>query len=114
MMMQSLPLEPRVAALETAQNETTQTLRWVVAQFGRVTAVQDEHTLRFERLEKGLAEVRAEVSEVRADVSEVRADVAGLRAEVAEVRADVAGLRADLPGMMAEVMREVLRDARKS
>jgi hypothetical protein len=44
-------LDRRVTALEVAQNDTTQTLRWVVAKLGRIQAVQDEHTLRLERIE---------------------------------------------------------------
>ena len=44
-------LDRRASALEAAQSDTTQTLRWVVAKLGRIQAVQDEHTLRLERLE---------------------------------------------------------------
>ena len=44
-------LDRRTTALEHAQNDTTQTMRWVVAKLGRMQAVQDEHTLRLERLE---------------------------------------------------------------
>ena len=44
-------LDRRATALEAAQSDTTQTLRWVVAKLGRIQAVQDEHTLRLERLE---------------------------------------------------------------
>jgi hypothetical protein len=44
-------LERRTSKLEQAQNETTESLRWVVAKLGRIQAVQDEHTLRLERLE---------------------------------------------------------------
>jgi prefoldin subunit 5 len=44
-------LDRRATALEAAQGDTTQTLRWVVAKLGRMQAVQDEHTLRLERLE---------------------------------------------------------------
>lgn len=75
-------LERRVAALEAAQYDTTETLRWVVAKLGRVSAVQDEHGLRLERIE----------------------------ADVREVKSDLKGLRRDLPAMMAETMREVLRE----
>jgi predicted nucleic acid-binding Zn-ribbon protein len=45
-------LDRRVSALERAQGETTESLRWVVAKLGRIQAVQDEHTLRLERLEE--------------------------------------------------------------
>jgi len=41
----------RIAAVEQAQSETTETLRWVVTKLARLQAVQDEHTLRLERLE---------------------------------------------------------------
>jgi hypothetical protein len=75
-------LERRVAALEAAQYDTTETLRWVVAKLGRVSAVQDEHGLRLERIE----------------------------ADVREVKSDLKGLSRDLPAMMAETMREVLRE----
>ena len=34
-------LERRVTALERAQNDTTDTLRWVVAKLGRISAVQE-------------------------------------------------------------------------
>jgi hypothetical protein len=44
-------LDRRVGALERAQGETTETLRWVVTKLARMQAVQDEHTLRLERLE---------------------------------------------------------------
>jgi hypothetical protein len=44
-------LDRRAAALERAQGETTETLRWVVTKLARLQAVQDEHTLRLERLE---------------------------------------------------------------
>lgn len=49
-------LERRVTALEKAQNDTTQTLRWVVAKLGKMSAVQEEHTLRLERIETKLDE----------------------------------------------------------
>jgi hypothetical protein len=44
-------LDRRVTALEAAQGDTTQTLRWVVAKLGCIQAVQDEHTLRLDSLE---------------------------------------------------------------
>lgn len=44
-------LDGRATALEKAQGDTTDTLRWVVAKLGSIQAIQDEHTLRLERLE---------------------------------------------------------------
>lgn len=74
-------LERRVQALEAAQNDTTQTLRWVVARLGKMSAVQDEHTLRLERIE---------------------GDVSGLRREFRD-------FGAGLPGLIGDAMREVLK-----
>jgi hypothetical protein len=54
-------LDRRVTALEAAQGDTTQTLRWVVAKLARMQAVQDEHTLRLERVEARLHSVEAKV-----------------------------------------------------
>jgi seryl-tRNA synthetase len=44
-------LDRRVGALEAAQNDNTQTLRWVVAKLGKMEATLQEHTLRLERVE---------------------------------------------------------------
>jgi phage shock protein A len=74
-------LERRVTALEAAQNDTTQTLRWVVTKLGKMSAVQDEHTLRLERIDNRLDRMEA----------------------------DFKGLRADLPAMLAEAVREGLK-----
>jgi septal ring factor EnvC (AmiA/AmiB activator) len=62
-------LDRRVTALEAAQGDTTQTLRWVVAKLGRIQAVQDEHTLRLERVE-----IRLERVETRLDSVEAKLD----------------------------------------
>jgi chromosome segregation ATPase len=69
-------LDQRVTALEQAQGDTTQTLRWVVAKLGRIQAVQDEHTLRLERVEDRLEKVegRLERVEGRLDKVETRLD----------------------------------------
>ncbi len=91
-------LERRVAALEAAQNDTTQTQRWVVAKLGRMSAVQDEHTLHLERIE-------GDVTEIKQDISELKRDVSGLKQEVA-------GLRKDLPAIVSESLREVLKERR--
>ena len=44
-------LDRRVTALEYAQNENTQSLKWLISKIARIQAVQDEHTLRLDRLE---------------------------------------------------------------
>ncbi|MFP4538302.1 MAG: hypothetical protein ACLFPA_08360 [Dichotomicrobium sp.] len=75
-------LERRVSALEAVQNDTTQTLRWVVTKLGQVAAVQQEHTLRFDRLE----------------------------GDMKQVKADLKGLRDDLSGIVGDAVREAMRD----
>jgi hypothetical protein len=71
-------LERRTTALERAQGETTETLRWVVTKLARVQAVQDEHTLRLERLESKVDALPRAIAEM-IDASEKRiiAAVAG-------------------------------------
>jgi hypothetical protein len=54
-------------ALDAAQNDTTQTLPWVVARLGRISSLQDEHTLRLERIESDFCGLRRELPAVVAD-----------------------------------------------
>jgi hypothetical protein len=82
-------LERRVSALEAVHYDPTQTQRWVVAKLGQMSAVQEQHSLRLERVE---------------------VDVQELKADVREVKADLKGLRADLPRIIGDVMREVLKE----
>jgi hypothetical protein len=71
-------LDKRVTALEHAQGETTETLRWVVTKLARLQAVQDEHTLRLERVESKVDALPRAIAEM-IDASEKRimAAVAG-------------------------------------
>jgi hypothetical protein len=89
-------LKRRVTALEAAQNDTTQTLRWVVAKLGRMSAVQDEHTLRFDRIETDLKGLKHDLPSI-------------ITKAVDPLDNEVKTLRRDLPGIVAEVMRNVLR-----
>lgn len=82
-------LDRRVTALERTQNDTTETLRWVVAKLGRMTAVQDEHTLRLERLETKFD---------------------GLDSKVDGLETEFRAFRSELPGLVRDVMREVLAE----
>jgi hypothetical protein len=77
-------LDRRATTLERAQGETTQTLSWVVAKLGRIQAVQDEHTLRLERIETRLDKVEG-------------------RLEGVERKLD--GLIEALPGIVADAVR---------
>jgi chromosome segregation ATPase len=105
-------LERRVLALEAAQNDTTQTQRWVVAKLGQMSAVQEQHSLRLERIEADVGHLKADVGDIKTDVRGVKADMVEVKADIREIKADLRGLRADLPGMIAETMREVLKEYR--
>lgn len=52
-------LDRRNKALEKAQGDTTETLRWAVAKLGQISAVQDQHTLRLDRIEGKLDKIDA-------------------------------------------------------
>ena len=64
-------LERRVTALERAQNDTTDTLRWVVAKLDRISAVQEEHTLRLERIELRLDRIDARLDGIDGQLAEI-------------------------------------------
>jgi hypothetical protein len=97
-MTELIELTRRVDALEVAQNDTTQTLRWVVAKLGRIAAIQEEHTLRLDRID------------ARLDGFESRLDRIEIRLDRVESKIDV--LTATLPTMIADTMREVLKQQR--
>lgn len=91
-------LDRRATALERAQGETTESLRWVVAKLGRIQAVQDEHTLRLERLETKVDGLEAKVDrlEVKVDRLEVKVD---------RLESKVDGLIEALPGLIVDAIR---------
>jgi chromosome segregation ATPase len=84
-------LDRRTSALERAQGETSQTLRWVVAKLGRMQAVQDEHTLRLERIEARLEHVETRLERVERKLEGVERKLDGL------IEA--------LPGIVADAVR---------
>ena len=61
-------LDRRVSALEAAQNDNTQSLRWVVAKLGRVQSTLDEHTLRLDQVESRLERVETSVNQVASKI----------------------------------------------
>jgi chromosome segregation ATPase len=76
-------LDRRASALERAQGDTTETLRWVVTKLGRIQAVHDKHTLRLARLETkvdamdarlGNVETRHRNVETRIEMVEAKLD----------------------------------------
>jgi predicted nucleic acid-binding Zn-ribbon protein len=74
-------LDRRAAALERAQGDTTETLRWVVAKLGRIQAVQDEHTLRLERLETKVDAMDARLGNVERKLDSLIEALPGLITE---------------------------------
>lgn len=84
-------LERRINALEAAQHDTTETLRWVVAKLGRISAVQEEHGLRLERIE-------------------TRID--GVESGNRRIEKKIDDLVTALPAIVAETMREVVHESR--
>ncbi len=109
-------LERRVSALEAAQNDTTKTLRWVVAKLGGIASQQDEHTLQLERIDSRLGGIdkRLDGVDSRLDGIDKRLDGMDKRLDsvdsrLGRVEAGLDGLRRDLPSIVADAMREVLK-----
>jgi archaellum component FlaC len=102
-------LEGRVSALEAAQNDTTKTLRWVVAKLGGIASQQDEHTLQLERIDSRLGGIdkRLDGIDKRFDGVDKRLD--GVDSRLGRVEAGLDGLRRDLPCIVADALREVLK-----
>jgi chromosome segregation ATPase len=93
-------LDRRVTALEAAQGETTQTLRWVVTKLARIQAVQDEHTLRLERVE-------SKVDGIETRLGNVETRLGNLETRLGNVERKLDGLIEALPGIVAEAVRSV-------
>ena len=72
----------RVTALERAQGETTETLRWVVTKLARMQAVQDEHTLRLDRVEAKLDGLEAKVDALTSRMGMLESKVDALDGKV--------------------------------
>jgi peptidoglycan hydrolase CwlO-like protein len=64
-------IERRATALERTQSDATETLRWVVTKLARLQAVQDEHTLRLERVEARLERVEERVDALPRAIAEL-------------------------------------------
>jgi chromosome segregation ATPase len=78
-------LDRRTTALERAQGETTESLRWTVAKLGRIQAVQDEHTLQLDRIETRLDKVEGRLDRVEARLESVESKVDALPRAIAEM-----------------------------
>lgn len=88
-------LDRRVTALEYAQNENTQSLKWLISKVARIQAVQDEHTLRLDRLE-------TKVDRLETKVDGLASKVDGLATKFDTLAAKVDAL----PRILAEMLDE--------
>jgi chromosome segregation ATPase len=102
-------VDRRATALERAQGEITQTLRWVVTQLARVQAVQDEHTLRLDRLETKVDTLDARLGSVETRLERIDARLGNveMRLEAIETQAEA------LPRTIAEMISEMIESSEK-
>ena len=105
-------IEARVTAVEQAQNDNTQSLRFIVTTVAQMKAVQDDHTEVLADHGRMLGEHGRQLSDLRGDVGGLRSEVGGLRSDVGGLRTELHALRKELPVIVADVMREVLREKR--
>ncbi len=102
-------LERRVIALEAAQSDTTETLRWVVAKLGRISAIQDEHTLRLDRIDARLDRIDGRISGIQARMDRVEGRLDRVEGEIKGLRQEFRDFQTGLPSLIGDVMREVLK-----
>lgn len=100
-------LDQRVTALDRAQGDTTETLRWVVTKLARMQAVQDEHTLRLDRLETKVDQLGSRVDQLGEQVDQLggRVDQLGEQVDRLEAKLDKNSASVDaLPRVIAEMI----------
>jgi chromosome segregation ATPase len=116
-------IDGRTTALERAQGETTETLRWAVTKLARVQAVQDEHTLRLERLESKvdrldgrLDKVDTRLDKVDARLDKVDARLDNIDSQLGNVQMRLGMVEAQteaLPRTIAEMIAEMIAASEK-
>jgi DNA-binding transcriptional MerR regulator len=119
-------IEARVTAVEQAQNDNTQSLRFIVTTVAQMKAVQDDHGLTLDSHSKVL-EGHSKVLDQHSKVLDQHSKVLDQHSKILEqhskrfdrvdadlmaLRGEVQALRKELPGIVADVMREVLREPR--
>src|SRR5262245_40283267 len=98
-------LDRRVTALDRAQGETTESLRWAVAKLGRIQAVQDEHTLRLERIETKIDEQTLRLERLETKVDRMDARLGSVESRLGSMEHKLDGLIEALPGIVAEAVQ---------
>jgi hypothetical protein len=96
-------VEARLTAVEQAQNDNTQSLRFIVATVAQMKAVQDDLVTTVTELAV-VQEQQGKVQEQQGKVQEQHTK------RFDRLEADLKGLRSDLPIIVADAMRDVLRD----
>ncbi|HEX6000801.1 MAG TPA: DUF16 domain-containing protein [Hyphomicrobiaceae bacterium] len=92
-----------MTALDRAQGDTTETLRWVVTKLARMQAVQDEHTLRLDRLETKVDQLGSRVDQLGEQVDQLGGRVDQLGERVDQLGEQVDRLEAKLDKNSASV-----------
>jgi hypothetical protein len=103
-------VEARLTAVEQAQNDNTQSLRFIVTTVAQMKAVQDDLLTTVTELAV-VQERQGKVQEQQSKVQEQQGKVQEQHTKRFDrLEADIKGLRSDLPGIIADAMRDVLRD----
>ena len=88
-------IEGRVTALEQAQNDNTQSLRWLIKSTAQMKKQQDEHTATLADHTRTLADHTRTLSDHTRRLD--------------RIEHEVKSLRTDLPTIVADSMRVVLK-----
>jgi chromosome segregation ATPase len=105
-------IEARVTAVEQAQNDNTQSLRFIVATVAQMKAVQDDHGHQLDEHGRKLDEHGRKLDDHGRKLDDHGRQLGELRSEVGGLRTEFHALRKELPTIVANVMREVLREKR--
>jgi chromosome segregation ATPase len=97
-------IDGRTTALERAQGETTETLRWAVTKLARVQAVQDEHTLRLERLESKVDRLDGRLDKVDARLDNIDSQLGNVQMRLGMVETQTEALPRTIAEMIAEMI----------
>jgi chromosome segregation ATPase len=87
------------------KGETTESLCWTVAKLGHIQAVQDEHTLRLERVETTVERIKTVQEDHTLRLGRVETRLERVETKLGHLEHKLDGLMEALPGMVAEAVR---------
>jgi seryl-tRNA synthetase len=96
-------VEARLTAVEQAQNDNTQSLRFILTTVAQMKAVQDELVVT-------VGEVKVVQDQHTKTLDHHGKRLDSIEAELRGVRGDITALRKDFPNIVAEAVREGMRD----